>query len=72
MIMKMKKSTKSNKVMKLAEKAGFVIWDECDWAGDRVGKVDWACEYDSELVKFYDLVRKEFLKELEQDGRLRP
>ena len=70
--MKMKKSTKRDKVMKLAEKAGFVIWDNCEWAGDRVGMVDWASEYDSELIKFYDLVRKELLKELEQDGRLQP
>lgn len=70
--MKMKKSTKSDKVMKLAEKAGFVIWDECDWAEDRVGKVDWASEYDNELVKFYNLVRKDLLKELEENGRLQP
>ena len=62
--MKMKKSTKSEKVLKLAEKAGFVLWDNCDWAGDRVGKVDWACEYDNELVKFYNLVREEMLEEL--------
>ena len=60
----MKKSTKSEKVLKLAEKAGFVLWDNCDWAGDRVGKVDWACEYDNELVKFYNLVREEMLEEL--------
>lgn len=68
--MKMKKSTKTDQVMKLAKKAGFVIWDDCDWAGDRVGKVDWSSEYDNELVKFYDLVRKDVLKELEQNGRL--
>lgn len=62
--MKTKKSTKTDRVMKLAEKAGFVIWDDCDWAGDRVGKVDWACEYNEELVKFYDLVVKETLEKV--------
>lgn len=62
--MKTKKSTKTDKVMKLAGKAGFVIWDDCDWAGDRVGKVDWACEYNEELVKFYDLVVKETLEKV--------
>lgn len=45
----------SKKIWKLAEKAGFVIWSE----GDRQGKVDWACDYDQELVKFYKLVRQE-------------
>lgn len=65
--MKTKKSTKSEHVMKLAEKAGFVIWDDCEWAGDRVGKVDWASEYDDELVKFYDLVRKEARKEFQKN-----
>ena len=55
-------SARSVKVRKLAKKAGFVIWEECSWAGDRVGKIDWACEYDEELEKFYDLVVKETLK----------
>lgn len=45
----------SKKIWKLAEKAGFVIWGE----GERQGKVDWACDYDQELVKFYKLVRQE-------------
>ena len=40
------------KILKLAKKAGFVIWGE----GERVGKIDWACDYDKELEKFYDLV----------------
>lgn len=49
----------SKKIWKLAEKAGFVIWDD----GERQGKVDWACEYDQELVKFYKLVRQEINEE---------
>lgn len=57
-------NTKIEHVMKLANEAGFVIWSDCDWAEDRVGKVDWSCEYDKELIKFYDITRKEILKEL--------
>jgi hypothetical protein len=41
-----------NKINKLAEQAGFVIWSE----GPRKGKVDWACEYDKELAKFAELL----------------
>ena len=62
-------NTKTDRVLKLAKKAGFVIWDNCSWAGDRVGKVDWACEYDHELVKFYDLVRKDYEKEINNTDR---
>jgi len=62
--MKMKKSTKTDPVHKLAKKAGFVIWDDCDWAGDRVGKVDWASDYDKELAKFYRLVQKETIEKI--------
>jgi hypothetical protein len=57
-------NTKIEHVRKLAKKAGFVIWTDCEWAGNRVGKVDWSCDYDIELTKFYDIVRKEVLKEL--------
>lgn len=68
--MKMKKNTKSRKVLKLAEKAGFVLWSKNDWNPDRAGTIDWACEYDDELINFYDIVRQDLMKELDQNGRV--
>lgn len=65
--MKTKKSTNTEHVVKLAKKAGFIIWDDCSWAGNRVGKVDWSCEYDDELIKFYTLVREEVKKEFQKN-----
>ena len=69
--MKMNTITPNKKVLKLAKQAGFIVWEENDYAPERAGLVDWACEYDQELVKFYRLVRDDLMKELEQNGRLR-
>ena len=68
--MKMNMSTKTeSKVLKLAKKAGFVIWSKNDYNFERIGKVDWACEYDEELVNFYNLVREELLSDLEKNRK---
>ena len=49
-------------IKELADEAGFVLW-----GGEKYkptgAVVDWACEYDDELVKFYHLVRERVLKE---------
>lgn len=66
----MKQLPSTNKVMKLAKKAGFIFWSKNDWNPERVGKIDWACEYDQELVKFYNLVRDDLIKELDLDKKL--
>lgn len=50
--MAMDKFTLKMNISKLAEQAGFVLWDE----GDKKGMVDWASEYDSELELFAHLV----------------
>jgi hypothetical protein len=50
------------KIRKLAKKAGFVIWGDASW-GPGKGHIDWSCNYDEELVKFAELLRKEYAKE---------
>lgn len=64
--MKMITNMKSERIVKLAKKAGFVIWSKNDYAVDRIGKVDWACEYDQELEQFYDLVVQETLEKVKR------
>lgn len=49
------------KIKKLAKKAGFVIWGNASW-GPGKGNIDWASNYDKELVKFAKLVKKEYEK----------
>ena len=47
----------------LAEEAGFVTWQGERWNIDN-NVVDWANQYDDELVKFYHLVRKQAMKDV--------
>lgn len=47
----------NNKIKKLAEEAGFMLWGEETWnPGDAI---DWSARYDTELEKFADLIVKE-------------
>jgi hypothetical protein len=41
----------------LAERSGFILWQEEDWNDGSV--VDWSCNYDAELQNFYDNIVKE-------------
>lgn len=50
---------------KLAKKAGFVIWDDCDWKPEG-SWVDWSCDYDEELYKFEQLVREDERKKFKE------
>ena len=47
----------------LAEEAGFVTWNGERWNIDD-NVVDWANQYDDELVKFYYLVRKQAIRDV--------
>ena len=47
----------------LAEQAGFVTWQGERWNIDN-NVVDWANQYDEELVKFYYLARKQAMKDV--------
>jgi len=51
----------NKKIKKLAKKAGFVIWGDESW-GPGKGNVDWSSNYDRELKKFAELVKKEYAK----------
>lgn len=46
----------TKEIKKVAEEAGFVLWDDEHWKPKRA-VVDWALVYDKELVKFYHLAR---------------
>ena len=47
----------------LAEEAGFVTWQGERWNIDD-NVVDWANQYDDELVKFYYLIRKQTVRDV--------
>ena len=47
----------------LAEEAGFATWGLEKYRPDGA-VIDWACEYDDELVKFYHLTRKQAVKDV--------
>lgn len=46
-------------IKKLAEQAGFVLWGDEDWNPGDV--IDWASNYDQEIVKYTELVVRESL-----------
>jgi hypothetical protein len=46
----------TKEIKKIAEEAGFVLWDDEHWK-PKGAVVDWAILYDKELVKFYHLAR---------------
>ena len=47
----------TKEIKKIAEEAGFVLWDDEHWK-PKGAVVDWAILYDKELVKFYHLARR--------------
>ena len=51
----------TEEIKALAEEAGFVTWNGERWNIDD-NVVDWANQYDDELVKFYHLVRKHAIR----------
>lgn len=49
----------ADEIKDLAEEAGFVMWGDESWRP--LGTVvDWANQYDDELVKFYHLVKAKY------------
>ncbi len=54
----------TDEIKDLAKEAGFCMWGDESWRP--LGTVvDWANQYDDDLVKFYHLVREQALKEVE-------
>lgn len=51
----------NEQIKKLVEQAGFVLWGDEEWnPGDTI---DWASNYDAEIVKYTELVVRESLVE---------
>jgi hypothetical protein len=46
----------NNKIKQLAQDAGFVLWANEEWNPGDV--IDWASNYDQEIVKYTELVIK--------------
>ena len=44
-------------IKEIAEKAGFILWENEDWNPGDV--IDWSTRYDDELAKFAELIVKE-------------
>jgi len=54
----------NKKTIELAERAGFVFWEEDD--GKTVSQyIDWAADYDKELEKLVELVVRECAKSVQ-------
>jgi len=51
----------NERIQKLAEQAGFVLWADEGWNPGDV--IDWASNYDQEIVKYTELVVRDSLVE---------
>jgi hypothetical protein len=56
----------NQKIKELAEQAGFVLWKDESWNPGDV--IDWSCRYDDEFKKFADLLLKECIQVLIDNG----
>jgi hypothetical protein len=52
------------KVRELAEKAGFIFWQDEEWK-PQDAVIDWSAQYDSELEKLTNLVIQECIDKIE-------
>ena len=52
----------SDRVIKLAERSGFCLWDNEPHKPEDA-TIDWASSYDNELQTFYELTRAEVERE---------
>lgn len=58
----------NERIRKLAEQAGFMLWQDEDWNPGDV--VDWAGRYDQELVNFYNLIVQQAAEACRRVGQL--
>jgi len=49
----------TDEIKELAKEAGFCMWEDESWKPEGA-VVDWASEYDKDLVKFYHLVKAKY------------
>lgn len=52
----------NEKVKKLAEKAGFVFWDDEDYNPGEF--IDWASNYDREFIDYTDILVKDVFEQI--------
>ena len=57
----------NEKIKELAEKAGFLLWENEPWKPEGA-IVDWGSQYDGELEKFAELIINECLGICEELG----
>lgn len=48
----------NERIKHLAEKAGFMLWNNEPWRLDNQC-IDWSCDYDNELIEFARLIVKD-------------
>ena len=49
----------NDKIKKLAEESGFVLWADENWNPGEI--IDWASNYDKEIVKYTELILRDSL-----------
>lgn len=57
----------NEKIKELAEKAGFLLWEDEPWKPEGA-IIDWGSQYDGELEKFAELIISECLGICEELG----
>ena len=60
----------NDELKQLAEQAGFILWADEDWNPGDV--IDWASNYDEELVRFAQLVAEKCAKICTSDDIEKP
>ena len=54
----------NERIQKLAQQAGFMIWKDEEWNPGDV--IDWGSRYDNELEKFAELLVRECLEQIDE------
>jgi hypothetical protein len=49
----------NEQIKKTAQEAGFVFWEDEDWNREEI--IDWASNYDQEIVKYTELILRKSL-----------
>lgn len=67
----MGESRLNNKIKLLAERAGFVFWNEESW-GPRDNSIDWSLNYTKEFNDFIQLILESICEELSEQIKVLP
>lgn len=58
----------NERIRKLADQAGFMLWQDEDWNPGDV--IDWSARYDQELENFYNLIVQQAAEACRRVGQL--